>query len=406
MNRALVLLCVSQVVGSLGLAAGAASGPLLAELITGSAASGSVAMGALVAGSAVSGPAAAWVMRRGGRMYGILACYLAAALGAAIAVFSPQWGMAALLIGSVLLGAGTTGVMLGRYVAADVAAREKVARSIGIAVGAVTIGAVVGPLLLGPLGPVASALGFAPETALHLLAVVVFPIAALIGLGLRGQTTPVVEPPRTDHPVRVSGRVRPLAVLGIGNLSMVALMGAAPNHLQHHGAGLDLVGVVMAVHIGAMFGFAPLSAALAARLGAQRLALVAMVGMAALMLLGLLSGNLVVDLVLLVLVALLWNAHLISGSMWLIEVTPEPLRPRAEGLGEFAMGAAGAAGSLVIAGVMVAIGGLVALCLALAALNAVAAVLLFTGRRSGAAAPDLPVSTEDNQEVAWEPTNR
>ncbi|MGW5049914.1 MFS transporter [Actinokineospora sp. NPDC004072] len=404
MNRALVFLIASQVVGSLGLAAGAASGPLLAELITGSAASGSVAMSALVAGSALAGPLAAALMRRGGRMRGILACHAAAAIGAAIAVFSVDWGFAALLVGSVLLGAGTTGVMLGRYVAADLAEPGRAARAIGAAVAAVTIGAVVGPLLLGPLGPVAQALGFVPETALHLLAVVAFPAAAVIGLGLLARTKPVGEPAPARG--RVPGRARPLAVLGLGNLSMVALMGAAPNHLQHNGAGLDLVGVVMAVHIGAMFAFGPLSAALAARLGPQKLALAAMVGMSALMLLGLASGNLVVDLALLILVALFWNAHLISGSMWLIEVTPEELRPRAEGFGEFAMGAAGALGSLVIAGAMVAIGGLVALCLALAVLNAVAAAVLFAGRR-GAAGADLPVSAGNQEpEVTWEPTSR
>ncbi|GAA2083574.1 hypothetical protein GCM10009821_25910 [Aeromicrobium halocynthiae] len=396
-------LYAAQVVGSLGLAAGAAAGPLLSQLVTGSAASGSVATAALVAGSAVSGPAAAAVMRRSGRMTGVVACYVAATLGAALSILSVSWGFAALVVGSVLLGAGTTGVMLGRYAAAEVAGTREASRAIGLAVGAVTFGAVAGPLLLGPLGPVAELLGLPQETSLHLLALVAFPVAAVIGASLRRRTRPVELGPSGRAP----GRGWPLAVLATGNLSMVALMGAAPTHLHHHGASLDVVGVVMAIHIGGMFGFSPASAALARRVGHRRLALIAMVGMAVVMVLGLASGTLVVDVLLLVLVAMVWNAHLIAGSMWLIEVTPEALRPRAEGLGELAMGAAGALGSLVIAGVAVALGGLVALCLTLAVLNTAMVALLLLRLRgvepADAVVVESPVgTTPDHEEAPWE----
>ncbi|GAA3416513.1 NAD-dependent epimerase/dehydratase family protein [Streptosporangium vulgare] len=102
-----LLLCLSQIVGSLGLAAGATAGPLLAELITGSAAYGPTAMGALVTGSALAGPAAGTIMRRLGRVWGPAACNLCATAGAAVVVFSVNWGLASLLLGTVLLGAGT-----------------------------------------------------------------------------------------------------------------------------------------------------------------------------------------------------------------------------------------------------------------------------------------------------------
>ncbi|WP_344746473.1 MFS transporter [Streptosporangium vulgare] len=262
-----LLLCLSQIVGSLGLAAGATAGPLLAELITGSAAYGPTAMGALVTGSALAGPAAGTIMRRLGRVWGPAACNLCATAGAAVVVFSVNWGLASLLLGTVLLGAGTTGVMLGRYLATDLVDERRAPQAMGLAVAAVTVGAVLGPVLLGPTGVVAEAAGLPPQTGLHLLAVVVFPLASLILLRLRGGGGP--EAPATGTPAsgRGTGRLLPLLVLGTGNLSMVAIMGSVPNHLQHSGWDLQAVGMFAALHIGAMFAFAPVSAALCRRFG-------------------------------------------------------------------------------------------------------------------------------------------
>jgi MFS family permease len=382
---------VSQAVGAVGLGAGAAASSLVAEEVGGSASYGPIAMGALVIGSALAGPAAASVMRRRGRVAGLMACYFPAALGALVIVQSVYWGVAALLVGSVLLGAGTTGAMLGRYVAADLVPEERRSQAMGLAVGSLTAGAIAGPLLLGPASSVAEALGLPGATGLHLVAIVVFPLAALICLPLRGVSgrPPAAEPTAGANPAAGSGGwwaagpVLPLAVMATGNLSMVAMMGAAPNHLQHHDWSLTAVGVVMAAHIGGMFVFSPVSAALTRRFGARRTACAAALLMAGTLAFGLLGAARTVDLGVVVLAGAVWNLHLVSGSAWLIESTPGRLRHRAEGLGEFAMGTAAALGTFAIAGPLIAVGGLAAVCAAVIPVNLLAAAVF--GRAARAA---------------------
>ncbi|MEO3975605.1 MFS transporter [Streptomyces sp. CAU 1734] len=413
--RTLLVLCLSQGVGAIGLAAGAAAGPLLAEEVTGSASRGPMAMGALVVGSALAGPAAAALMRRKGRVPGLAACYLTAALGALIVILSISWGalgslaFAALLAGSVLLGTGTTGSMLGRYLAADLVGAGRQAHAMGLAVGALTIGAVAGPVLLGPSGALAASLGLDRLTGLHLIAMVVFPLAALICVPLHGISrragaaregseavpeTAAAPPGEAAAVPAPGGRILPLAVLATGNLSMVAIMGSAPGHLQHHGWSLTAVGVLMAAHIGGMFAFSPVSAALCRRLGSRTTAVIGAGAMVAVLLLGVLGLGRTSDAVVVFLVGAAWNMHLVSGSAWLVEVTPEPLRHRTEGLGELAMGAAAAVGTFALAGPLLALGGLAAVCAALAVVGAGAGVVFrFGGGRrksTGPAAASAP----------------
>lgn len=220
--RTLLTLCLSQAVGAIGLAAGAAAGPLLAEEIGGSSAHGPTAMGALVVGAAVSGPAAAALMRRRGRVPGLAACYLTAALGAVVVILSVSWGFATLLFGSVLLGAGTTGAMLGRYLAADLVAEERRPQAMGLAVGSLTAGAVAGPVLLGPSGGLAESVGLSDLAGLHLIAAVVFPVAALICVPLhRASRGTAPAPADAGLPPKPRSRAahRPPAAVRPGNCS-------------------------------------------------------------------------------------------------------------------------------------------------------------------------------------------
>jgi hypothetical protein len=86
--------------------------------------------------------------------------------------------------------------------------------------------------------------------------------------------------------------------------------------------------------------------------------------------------------VLLLLLGLGWNLQLLGGTAWLIDVTPDELRHRAEGVGEMVMGMAAATGTLVVAGPLLAIGSLPVLCLAFVALNVAATAAFATaGRR-------------------------
>ncbi|MCF6523717.1 hypothetical protein [Streptomyces sp. JJ36] len=172
--------------GALGLAAGGTAGPLMAEGVLGSEAFTSLPLGLLVLGSAGSAPAATSLMRRRGRAVGLAVSYAVATLGALLVVAAGAFGdTLALLLGSLLLGAGNNAVMLGRYVAADAAPAGRTGRAVSAAMTAVTVGAVAGPALLGPAGGLAPSLGLPEATGLYLLSAAAFPAAAALALRLQ-----------------------------------------------------------------------------------------------------------------------------------------------------------------------------------------------------------------------------
>jgi MFS family permease len=135
------------------------------------------------------------------------------------------------------------------------------------------------------------------------------------------------------------------------------VMAVAPVHLQHHGAGMGTIGLIISAHIAAMYLPSPVTGWLADRFGAHMAA-----GLGALLLLAAAaaavpgSGHLGIMGALLLL-GVGWNAGLIGGSALLRDAPVSPsLRTRAEGLGELGMGAAAAAGGSG-AGLLLAAGG-------------------------------------------------
>jgi predicted MFS family arabinose efflux permease len=286
-------------------------------------------------------------------------------------VAAAGWGSWPLLLaGCLLLGGGNAAVMLARYAAADLSSHR--GRSISTVVTAASVGAVAGPNLLGPAGPLAEAVGLPAPTGLFLLAVPAFLGAALVLAALlRPDPLQVARAAALSAEERATTRGRgelavllgdrhirlALLALAIANLAMVGVMAVAPVHLQHHGAGMGTIGLVISAHIAAMYLPSPVTGWLADRFGAHVVA-----GLGALLLLaagaaaGPGSGHLGIMGALLLL-GVGWNAGLIGGSALLRDAPVSPsLRTRAEGLGELGMGAAAAAGGSG-AGLLLAAGG-------------------------------------------------
>ena len=404
-RRTMRVLVVAQLLGALGLAAGGTAGALLAEHLTGSAAAAGLPLSLLVLGSGVGAVAVARVMRDHGRRAGLAAAYLAGAVGAALTVAAAGWGSWPLLLaGSLLLGGGNAAVMLARYAAADLSSHR--ARSISTVVTAASVGAVAGPNLLGPAGPLAQGVGLPGPTGLYLLAIPAFLGAALVLLAfLRPDPLQVARATALLPEQPTAGGRRELAVLlgdrhirlallvlAIANLAMVGVMAVAPVHLHHHGAGMGTIGLIVGSHIAAMYLPSPLTGWLADTVGARMVA-----ALGALLLLGAgtvaaLAGSSRVGVVVaLLLLGVGWNAGLIGGSALLRDAPVSPsLRTRAEGLGELGMGAAAAAGGsgagLLLAGGGFGLLGLVAAAPCLLLLVAVAA----GGRQEPDATPAAP----------------
>jgi MFS family permease len=411
-RRTMRVLVVAQLLGACGLAAGGTAGALLAEQLTGSPAAAGLPLSLLVLGSGVGSVAVTRIMAGAGRRRGLAAAYLAGAAGAAMVVAATAWrSWPLVLAGCGLLGGGNAAVMLARYAAADLADRR--GRAISTVVTAASVGAVVGPNLLGPAGALATTVGLPAPTGLFLVAVPAFLGAALVlTVFLRPDPLEVARSAALAAATAAPGGARGglaallgdrgvrlgLGVLALANLSMVAVMAVAPVHLHAHGAAMGTIGLLISAHIAAMYLPSPLTGWLADARGARTVT-----AMGALVLLA--AGGLAAAPGLgpagttgaLLLLGAGWNAGLIGGSALLRDAPVDPsLRTRAEGLGELGMGAAAAAGGGG-AGLLLASGGfgLVALAAAAPCLLLLAMVAVAGERRPdglAGARPPLPWS--------------
>ena len=381
-RRTIRVLVVAQLLGACGLAAGGTAGALLAEQLTGSLATAGLPLAMLVLGSGIGAVAVTRIMSGRGRRAGLSVAYLAGGAGAGLVVAAVAWkSWPLLLAGCGLLGGGNAAVMLARYAAADLSSRR--ARSISAVVAAASVGAVAGPNLLGSAGVLAGAVGLPAPTGLFLLAIPAFLAAALVLLVfLRPDPLQVARAaaPSTDQPAVTDGwgdlvallgdrHIRlALVVLAVANLAMVGVMAVAPVHLHDHGVGMGAIGLLISVHIAAMYLPSPVTGWMADRLGPR---VVAGMGLLLLLAAGAIAataGSGQVGIVgALLLLGVGWNAGLIGGSALLRDASVSPsLRTRAEGLGELGMGAAAAVGGSG-AGLLLATGGLALLGLVAAA---------------------------------------
>lgn len=378
------VLAFATAVGSTGLAAGGTAGALLAVEITGTHASAGLPTGALVAGAAAGALLASYRAARGQRGQGLALAYLLGVAGAvAVLAAASARSLPALLVGSTVLGAANSAVFLTRYAAAGPAGTANRGRDLGLVFGAATIGAVAGPLLLGPSGALAAAVGLPRLGGLYLVAVGSFGLAALLLAAATdprspwlGRAAPVLARGRTGpgpHPRdllrMLSGPAAPaIAVLAVTNFVMVAVMTIAPVGMLRHGATLPGLGVVVALHVAGMFAFAPVSGILIDRYGPVAVGSFGGALLAGACLLGTVtSGHGPVAMAVhLLAVGVGWNCGVVVGSAQLAAAAPEPLRPHVEAVGEVAMSAA-AAVAAPVAGLMAAAGGYRALAFAGAA---------------------------------------
>lgn len=277
-RRTVRTLVLTQATGAMGITIGIATASLLAKELSGSETLAGLAQTAQVFGTAMAALVLARLMTRRGRRAGLVAGYLAGAAGAGLAVMSGVLGsMTVLLIGALLLGATTAANQASRYAATDLAVPERRGRALSVVVWATTIGAVLGPNLTGPSGALARDLGLSELTGPFLLggaamlvtavlaAVLLRPDPLLLARELadRDRSTPP-EPARGTSWSRARQVVRdsPVVLLAVvalsgAHASMVAVMVMTPLHMEHGGAALQLIGLVISIHVLGMFAFSP-----------------------------------------------------------------------------------------------------------------------------------------------------
>ncbi|MFD6286555.1 MFS transporter [Streptomyces sp. NPDC060205] len=370
-RRTSAVLVASQILGGLGVATGIALAVVLAQEVAGTESLAGLAPTATVTGTAVLSVPLAALMTARGRRPGLVLAYLLGALGAGIVVAGAVVGsFPLLLVGMAGFGAASSANLQARFAAADLAEPERRARAISNVVWATTIGAVLGPNIAAPAGRSVSGLGIPEAAGPFVWAAGVFVISALlVAVLLRPDpllTARALAPVEERSPaarsiragvaaVRASPRARlALVTVAVSHTAMVSVMSMTPLDLGHHGAGIDLIGLVISIHIAGMYAFSPLMGRLSDRFG--RLSGIGL-AVALLACAALLAGTAGADhrqtAAGLFLLGLGWSAGLVSGSALLTDSVPQPARAAAQGLSDLTMntsaGLGGAAAGLVVA---------------------------------------------------------
>ncbi len=307
------------------------------------------------------------VSLRVGRRRTFSGAYSFAAIGTILTGWSlVQGSLAYLLIGMLVVGVGRSAGTLARFAAGDLRRPERRASAISLVLWASAIGAVAGPLLIGPAAAAAEAAGLASLMGPILASGFGFVVASLvIGVGLRP------EPMRLavlDQAHRSAGEPSTMAtVLKVPTvrLSLVALMAnqfalalllvMTPLHITDNNGDLTTVGwVMMALALG-MFAVAPITGRLVDRYGPRRFIVLstATLIVASLLAATAVTASTSVLIVSLFLLGVGWNFGFVAGSTLLQEGIPIADRVRVQGVAVTASLISGATAA-ALSGFMVA----------------------------------------------------
>ncbi|MEU7580624.1 MFS transporter [Streptomyces sp. NPDC041068] len=370
-RRTNAVLIAGQILGGLGVPVGITLAPVLATDVSGTEAVSGLAPTASAAGTALLSLPLAALMNARGRRAGLVLAYVIGALGAGIVVLASVVGsFALLLLGMAAFGAGSLATLQARFAAADLAEPDRRGRSISLIIWATTIGSVLGPNIAAPTSRVFADSAISKEAGPFLFAGGIFAVAALVvAVLLRPDpllTARALDPEQHEAPrgsslkagiaaVAASPMARlALVTVAASHTVMVSIMVMTPVDLGHHGASLELVGLVISGHIAGMYAFSPVMGWLADRFG--RLSVIGLaVGLlsCAALLAGTAGPSHARTAAGLFLLGLGWSAGLVSGSALLTDSVPQSARAAVQGLSDLTMNAAagigGAAAGLIVA---------------------------------------------------------
>lgn len=357
--------------GSTGHIAAVTVATIVAKDLGGSASLAGTPAAAVVFGAALGATTLSWVMSRTGRRLGLAGGYLVGVVGALVAVSAIVGrSLPGLLVGSVLIGFGNSANTLSRYAAADLYPAARRARALSTVVWGATVGAVIGPNLVGPSGDVAMSVGLPMNAGPYLVPVILVGFAAIAsfvllrpdpydladhharGLVEHGPAAPLAEILRRPA-VLVS-----IVALIVGQFVMVLIMTMTPLHMTDHGHDLPAVGLVLSAHTFGMYALSPASGRLADRFGSAR---VIYAGLSILAVSGVLAAIAPVEDDRLLLLALFllgwgWNLGYVAGSALLSTGVSIVERTRVQGVADALIWSTAALASLG-SGVLVASAG-------------------------------------------------
>ncbi|WP_286794557.1 MFS transporter [Microbacterium sp. UBA3394] len=358
-RRAVAVLSLGQILGGVAFGATISLGAVLAAEISGDEAFSGLATAAVTLGTAAfAAPLAAFARRRGRRP--ALTTGMAVALvGVALVVVGAAASLFPLLLFAfALIGAGQASNLQSRFAATDLATAASRGRDLSIVVWATTIGAVLGPNLVGPGEALGALMGMPALTGPYLFTVAGQGLAILLYLAalrpdplLTAQAAVAADRSGATRPIAGTDRPRvaryAIVVVAAAHGVMVSVMAMTPVHLLHHGATLTIIGVTISLHIAGMYALAPVFGILADRWGRMPTILLGQALLAASLVLAFLGQDSTVAVtVALVLLGLGWSAATVAGAALLTEASDEVRRTRRQGLSDTVMSLVGAGGAI------------------------------------------------------------
>lgn len=366
-KRTMIIVIASQIFGGAGLAAGITVGALLAQDMLGTDSYAGIPIALSTLGSAAAAFLVGRLSQRLGRRTGLAAGFIAGGLGAAGAVLAAIFNSVGLLFVSLLVyGAGSATNLQARYAGTDLALPTQRAKSISAAMVFTTFGAVAGPNLVKLTGRFAESMGAPALSGPFMLAAAAYTAAGVVLLVFlrpdpllaaqaiaetqvdherqRGATQ--AQPKLTDAHVNKRGIIVGASVMVVTQIIMTAIMTMTPVHMQHHGHGLGEVGIVIGVHVAAMFLPSLITGVLVDKYGRLPMSYASGVTLllAALLAAFAPGDSMVLLLLALALLGLGWNFGLISGTAAIVDATPPHVRAKTQGTVDVLIALAGASG--------------------------------------------------------------
>ena len=362
-RRTLRVLLVSQVLAGAGLAAGITVGALLAEDMLGSTGSAGLPAALFTLGAAAAAVGVGRLSQHSGRRPGLAAGYAVGALGGAGVVLAAAVDNIPLLFVSLFLyGSGTATNLQARYAGADLAPLERRGRAVSTVLVATTLGAVLGPNLVEPMGDVAEAFGIPALAGPFMLATAAYALAAIaVSILLRpdpllaARAAAKIPAPAGTAPVTTDPRVISIPTVRLAatamvltQLVMVAVMTMTPVHMRDHGHSVAAAGLVISIHVAAMFLPSPLTGQLVDRIGRRPVIAASCVTLLAAGVLAALSPPESMPLltIALALLGLGWNFGLVGGTALVTDAVPLAERAKTQGTVDLGVALSGAGGGM------------------------------------------------------------